>query len=109
VEKIEVSVSAEEKNERAAQPPPRFRVPSRRGRIRRRRLCGGEGESGSLRWRRRMRRRWNDGGRISVYSAAAVEKKLTTVISLGFDGRGGEEADDGDLARVRPPRALRER
>ena len=56
-----------------------------------------------------MRWRWNDGGRISVYSAAAVEKKLTTVISLGFDGRGGEEADDGDLARVRPPRALRER
>jgi hypothetical protein len=43
-----------------------------------------------------------------VYSAAAVEKKLTAAISLGFDGRGGE-ADGGDLARVRPPRALRER
>jgi hypothetical protein len=56
-----------------------------------------------------MRRRWNDGGRISVYSVAAVEKKLTAAISLGFDGRGGEEADGGDLARVRPPRALRER
>jgi hypothetical protein len=56
-----------------------------------------------------MRRRWNDGGRISVYSVAAVEKKLTAAISLGFDGRGGEEADGGDLARVWPPRALRER
>jgi hypothetical protein len=49
------------------------------------------------------------GGRISMYSVAAVEKKLTTAMSLGFDGRGGEEADGGDLARVRPPRALRER
>jgi hypothetical protein len=44
-----------------------------------------------------------------VYSAAAEEKKLTTAISLGFDGRGGEEAADDDLARVRPPRASWER
>jgi hypothetical protein len=29
-------------------------------------------------------------------SAAAVEKKLTTSINLGFDNRGGEEADGGD-------------
>jgi hypothetical protein len=29
-------------------------------------------------------------------SAAVVEKKLTTAINLGFGGRGGEEADDGD-------------
>jgi hypothetical protein len=42
-------------------------------------------------------------------SAAAVEKKLTVAINLGFGGRGGEEADGGDLARVRPPQALRER
>jgi hypothetical protein len=87
MEKIEVSVSAEEKTEGAAQPSPRFQVPSRRRRIRRRRVCGGEGESGSL--------RWNDGGRISVYSTGAVDKKLTAAISLGFDGRGGEAADDG--------------
>jgi hypothetical protein len=29
--------------------------------------------------------------------------------SLGFGSRGGEEADGGDKARVRPPRALRVR
>ena len=39
-----------------------------------------------------------------MYSAGTVEKKLTAAINLGFGGRGGEEADDGDLARVRPPR-----
>jgi hypothetical protein len=44
-----------------------------------------------------------------VYSAGAVEKKLTAAISLGFDGRGGEESDNGDLARVRPLLELRER
>jgi hypothetical protein len=52
-------------------------------------LCGGEGEC--------------DGGgttgggrgRISKGSAAAVEKKLTTTINLGFGNRGGEE-DGGD-------------
>jgi hypothetical protein len=38
--------------------------------------------------------RW--GGRISMGSAAAVEKKLTTAINLGFGSRGGEEADDDD-------------
>ena len=43
-----------------------------------------------------MRRLWNDGGRISMCSATAVEKKLTAVINLGFGGRGGEEADGGD-------------
>jgi hypothetical protein len=42
-----------------------------------------------------MRRRWNDGGRISVYLAGAVDKKLTAAISLGFDGRGGEAAYGG--------------
>jgi hypothetical protein len=42
-------------------------------------------------------------------SAAPVEKKLTAAINLGFGGRGGDEADGGDLAGVRPPRALRER
>jgi hypothetical protein len=30
-----------------------------------------------------------------VYSAGAVDKKLTTAISLGFDGRGGEAAYGG--------------
>jgi hypothetical protein len=30
-----------------------------------------------------------------VYSAGAVDKKLTAAISLGFDRRGGEAADDG--------------
>jgi hypothetical protein len=43
-----------------------------------------------------MRRRWNDGGKISMGSAVAVEKKLTAAINLGFGSRGGEEADDGD-------------
>jgi hypothetical protein len=38
-----------------------------------------------------MRRRWNDGGRISFGSAAAVEKKLTAAINLRFGSSGGEE------------------
>jgi hypothetical protein len=43
-----------------------------------------------------MRRRWNDGGRLSMGSTAAMEKKLTAAINLGFGSRGGEEADDDD-------------
>jgi hypothetical protein len=43
-----------------------------------------------------MRRRWNNGRRISMGSVAAVEKKLTAAINLGLGSRGGEEADDGD-------------
>jgi hypothetical protein len=43
-----------------------------------------------------MRRRWNDGGENLYGSAAAVEKKLTAAINLGFDSRGGEEAYDDD-------------
>ena len=43
-----------------------------------------------------MRQRWNDGGRISMGSAAAVEKKLMAAINLGFGSRGGEEVDGGD-------------
>jgi hypothetical protein len=43
-----------------------------------------------------MRRRWNDEGRISMGSAAAVEKKLTAAINLGFGSRSGEAADGGD-------------
>jgi hypothetical protein len=42
-----------------------------------------------------MRRRWNDVGRILMLTAGAVDKKLTTAISLGFDGRGGEAAYGG--------------
>jgi hypothetical protein len=41
-----------------------------------------------------MRRRWNDGGRILMLTAGAVDKKLTAAISLGLDGRGGEAAYD---------------
>jgi hypothetical protein len=50
-------------------------------------LCGGEGEcdgSGTT------------GGRISMGSAAAMEKKLTAAIILGSGSRGGEEEDGGD-------------
>jgi hypothetical protein len=36
------------------------------------------------------------GGRISRGSAAAMEKKKTAAIKLGFGSRGGEEADDVD-------------
>jgi hypothetical protein len=38
------------------------------------------------------------GGRppIDRGSSAAVEKKLTAAINLGFGSRGGEEADGGD-------------
>jgi hypothetical protein len=43
-----------------------------------------------------MRQRLDDGGRISRGSATAVEKKQMAAIKLGFDSRGGEEADGGD-------------
>jgi hypothetical protein len=51
-------------------------------------LCGGEGEcdGGGT----------TGGGRISMGSAAAVEKKLMAAINLGFGSHGGEEADGGD-------------
>jgi hypothetical protein len=35
------------------------------------------------------------GGRILMLTAGAVDKKLTAVIRLGFDGRGGEAAYGG--------------
>jgi hypothetical protein len=86
-------LSAVEKNMGAVARSLQFRVPLRWRRTRRRclGLCGGEGEGDGgrpLRWRCWRRRR---------------------VESLGFGRRGGEETDDGDNARVRPPRALRVR
>ena len=42
-----------------------------------------------------MRRRWNDGGRVLMLTAGAVDKKLTAAINLEFDGRGGEAAYGG--------------
>jgi hypothetical protein len=98
VEKNEGSVSTVEKKEGAAAPPPRFRAPS---------AVKKNKATVSPRWRRRFRvsavekvnataveRR--GGGRISMGSAAAVEKKLMAAINLGFGSHGGEEADGGD-------------
>ena len=74
MEKNEGSVSAVEKNEGAAPPPPRFRVPSL--------------ATASLRWRRRFR-----VSEVENVNATTVERQGENL--YGFGGRGREEAHDG--------------
>ena len=80
MEKNEGSVSAVEKNEGAAPPPPRFRVPSP---VRKNKATT------SLRWRRRFR-----VSAVEKVNATAVERRGENLYV--FSDRGREEAHGGD-------------
>jgi hypothetical protein len=79
VEKNEGSVSVVEKNEGAALPPSRFRVPS----------PVKNKATTSLRWRRRFR-----VSAVENVNATAVERRGENL--YGFGSRGREEAHGGD-------------
>ena len=80
MEKNEGSVSAVEKKEGAAAPPPRFRAPS---------TVKKNKATTSLRWRRRFR-----VSAVEKVNATAVERRGENLYVFG--GRGREEAHSGD-------------